>query len=42
MLKYKDLTIDLQRMWNVKRKALSVITGQLEPSQIRSEITLGT
>jgi hypothetical protein len=27
ILKYKDLTIELQRMWNVKTKAISIITG---------------
>ena len=27
ILKYKDLTIELQHMWNVKTKMLPVITG---------------
>jgi hypothetical protein len=27
ILKYKDLAVDTQRMWNVKRKAIPVITG---------------
>jgi hypothetical protein len=27
ILKYKDLTIETQRMWNVKTKAISVIIG---------------
>jgi hypothetical protein len=27
ILKYKDLTIETQRMWNVKTKVLSVIIG---------------
>jgi len=27
ILKYKDLTIETQRMWNVKRKVIPVIIG---------------
>jgi hypothetical protein len=27
ILKYKDLTIEIQRMWNVKTKVTSVIIG---------------
>ena len=27
ILKYKDLTIEMQRMWNVKTKAIPVIIG---------------
>jgi len=27
ILKYKDLTIKLQRMWNVKTKMITVIIG---------------
>jgi len=27
ILKYKDLTIETQRMWNVKTKVIPVITG---------------
>jgi len=27
ILKYKDLTIEIQRMWNVKTNVLPIITG---------------
>jgi len=29
ILKYKDLTIEIQRTWNVKTKAIPVIMGRL-------------
>ena len=27
MLKYKDLTTEIQRMWNIKTRVITVITG---------------
>ena len=27
ILKYKDLTVEIQRMWNVKTKMIAVIIG---------------
>jgi hypothetical protein len=42
ILKYKELTIETQRMWNIKTKVILVIDGKLEPSEINSENTLET
>ena len=39
ILKYKDLTIEIQLMWNVKTKVMPVIIGRLEPSQNHSDST---
>ena len=30
ILKQKDLTIDIQLMWNVKTKVMPVVTGRME------------
>jgi len=33
ILKYKDFTIEIQHMWNVKTNVIPIIAGRLEPSQ---------
>jgi hypothetical protein len=39
ILKHKDLTIEIQRMWNVKTKVRPVIIGRLGVFQSHSENT---
>ena len=39
ILKHKDLTIEIQRMWNVKTKAIPVIIGRLGLFQSHAENT---
>jgi len=39
ILKWKDLTIEIELVWNVKTKVMPVIIGQLEPSQNHSDST---
>ena len=39
ILKYKDLTIEIERMWNVKTKVIPVIIGATGTFQRHSENT---
>jgi hypothetical protein len=38
ILKYEYRTIEIQSTWNVKEKAIPIITERLEPSQNHSNI----
>jgi hypothetical protein len=42
ILKYKDITIEIDHMWDLKTNVMSVIIGQLELSQTHSENTRAT
>jgi len=42
ILKYKDLIIEIQRMWNVKTKVIPVILGRLGLFQSYTENTSAT
>jgi hypothetical protein len=39
VLKYKDLVIEIQRMWIVKAIVIPAIIGRLEPFHILSDST---
>jgi hypothetical protein len=42
ILKYKDLTIEIQRMWNVRTKVILVIKARLGAFQSHLENTRAT
>jgi hypothetical protein len=40
ILKYKDLTIEIQRMWNVKTRVMPVIIGATGTAHILQKVLM--